>query len=258
VPLLLTILAAQSVFGESVELILNGSFTNGLAGWEPRGEIHLGYDGVYRGEYGGVALWGTSRLPASIAQTIDRPELSFDLVFSYHISTVFLLSHGCPYLEVRVIAYVFSEAIMQDEAVTLYSKKYVEAIPQPRNTYSATVNLKDAYKGDVSKPPRRIRVVFETWFEETSSMAEIRSVAYGYVHRVGLLMTPSPPPTVTMTLTVTTTETEALTLTQTVKQRIQVVPIEFAFAILMVFGVTIVLALGAYAYSRRRKETERS
>ena len=244
---LLVLLASQSVHGQQVELLVNGSFTSGLAGWEVRGDVYF--------EYGDAVLYGRPRLPASIAQTIDRPDLSLDLLFSYRISTVFHLHYGSPYVEARVLASVFNEAIMQEEAITLYSKKFQSAIPSPRNTYDFTVNLKEIYRDALPKPPRRVRVIFEAGFDDRSSMGGIQSIAYGHIHRASLLMVkPSPPPTITTTLTTTITTTEATTLTYTIRQSTPVMPIGTVSMLVL----TVLLGAGAtvgtviYVYLKRK------
>lgn len=244
-PLLLALLSAQ-LAGEYIELISNGSFTNGLTGWEVRGDVYF--------EYGDVVLYGRARLPASIAQTIDRPDLSLDLVFSYQFSTVFHLHFGSPYVEARIVAYTFNQTIMQEDAITLYSKKYYSAVPSPRNSYDISVNLKETYGGDLPKPFGRIRVILEAGFDDRSSMGGIQSIAYGYIHRVSLLMKPSPPPTVTATLTLTITQTEATTVTQTIQQRTPVMLAEPTFSLLFVTiaGVGAVICVAVHIYSKQK------
>jgi len=221
-----------------VELIVNGSFTKGLYGWEIRGIVYAGV---------GAELYARARIPAGIAQTVEGSNLSPDLTFSYKVTTVFHSYAGFPFLTVSVVAYVLNQATMEETAITLYSKKYEVSPTSTTESYDVTVNLKEKLLQESKLPLRRIRVAFEAGFEDIHVLMQSQV----YVHYVSLLIASSPPPPpMTTTLTVTITSTEALTVTHTIRQQVTAVAVELLFLTALVVGS--IAAVAAYGYSKRR------
>ena len=233
--LILLALASHSVRGESVELLVNGSFTNGVQGWKVWGIV---YPGV------GAELYARSRIPAGIAQTVEIPDFSSDMSLSYRVTTVFHSFAGFPFLDISVTAYKFDET-----TVLLYSKKYYSDSTFVTKSYDVTVDLKEKLSQG-RESLKRIKVMLEAGFEDTHVLMQ----STVYVHRVSLLMTrTSPPPTITTTLTITMTATEAITATETIRQRTPVMPIELVYVLVLVavLAAGTVVGVAIYIHSKR-------
>jgi len=233
--LILLALASHSVRGESVELLVNGSFTNGVQGWKVWGIV---YPGV------GAELYARSRIPAGIAQTVEIPDFSSDMSLSYRVTTVFHSFAGFPFLDISVTAYKFDET-----TVLLYSKKYYSDSTSVTKSYDVTVDLKEKLSQG-RESLKRIKVMLEASFEDTHVLMQ----STVYVHRVSLLMVRSSPPVITTTQNITITSTEAMTVTQTIVQRAPVMPIELASVLMLVtvLAAGTVVGVATYIYSKRR------
>jgi len=196
--LLIALLALHSVRGEQVELLVNGSFTNGVQGWKIWGVVSYGVS---------AELYAKPRILSGIAQTVERSDFTRDMSFSYRVTFVFHSEAGCPFLEVSVTAYMLDPGTMGERTVLLYSRRYYSETTRVTRSCDISVNLRENLRQDGRVDLTRlllkqIRVVFEAGFEDIHAHAQSQV----YVHYASLLMVkPPPPPTITTTQTSTTT-----------------------------------------------------
>jgi len=186
--MLLALLALHSVRAEQVELLVNGSFTNGVQGWRVWGVVSCGVS---------AELYAKPRMPCGIAQTVERSDFSRDISFSYRVTTVFHSSAGYPFLEISVTAYMLDPRTMNERPVLLFSRRYCSdvEVKTVRKSYDITANLREnlCQEGRLDLTSfllKRIKVVFEAGFEDIHALMQSQI----YIYNVRLLMVKSPPP----------------------------------------------------------------
>ncbi len=230
VSLLLIVVTSYSVSAQTVELLVNGSFRNGLAGWDVRGTVYV--------EETGAHLRGLGGITTAISQTIARSDLSSSLVLSYRITTVFPRGEGGPYAKVSVIAYDF-----KDTAISLYSEKYGKNVDN-MNTYSPTVRLDQSDQASYAQPRfQRVVVVFETSFEDIYSRETALDV---YVNVVSLKL--STPVSEVATTSVSTTRTTSTTQITTISE----VPSR-SYDVFIILAAVLAVAVVAVIFLMKRK-----
>jgi len=191
-------------------------------------------------------IYASPRLPGSISQTIERSDLSLDLILSYQMRFIYHSHVYTPFVKVDVTA---RGSPRVDDIVSLYSRTYYGG-SGTEQSYDITVNLKADSQILV---PERITITIESGYENRLPGAIQTQL---YIRRVSLVMipTPPPPPPITATVTITITETEAAVVTHTIRQRTPVMSIERMYLLLLMTALVVGVTASAvvYLYSRRR------
>ena len=239
VTLLLVVVASFSASAQAVELLVNGSFTNGLTGWDVRGTVYA--------EETGAHLRGQGGIITVISQTIARPDLSSSLVIFYRITTVIPRGEGGPYAKVSVVGYD-----LKGSEFPLYSEKYGKKLDTV-NMYSPTVRLGENDSGRAFSPRfERIVVVFEAGFEDIYSRETSCDVYVGVASL--LLSAPTTAATTTSASITATTTPASITRTTSTTQMTAVSEMPArSYDVFIILGAVLVVAVVAVIFLMKRK-----
>jgi hypothetical protein len=239
VTLLLVVVTSFSASAQAVELLVNGSFTNGLTGWDVRGTVYA--------EETGAHLRGQGGITTVISQTIARSDLSSNLVISYRITTVIPRGEGGPYAKVSVVGYD-----SKGSEFSLYSEKYGKKVDTV-NTYSPTVRLGESDSGRAfSSRFERIVVVFETGFDDIYSR-ETNCDVYVGVASLRLSAPTTAAATTSASITATTTSASITRTTSTTQMTTASETPAGSYDVFIILGAVIAVAVVAVIFLMKRK-----